>query len=53
MLDSRRMCLTVKHLPSWFPGAGFKRKAAVWKAQIEEGADAPFQWMKDRLVSNL
>ncbi|KAH9849405.1 cytochrome P450 [Lenzites betulinus] len=39
----------LKYLPSWFPGAGFKRKAEVWKAQIEEGADAPFQWMKDRV----
>ncbi|KAI0826661.1 cytochrome P450 [Trametes gibbosa] len=39
----------LKYLPTWFPGASFKRKAAVWKAEIEGGVDAPFQWTKDRL----
>lgn len=40
----------MKHLPSWFPGAGFKRKAALWKAQIEHTANAPFAWTKAKMV---
>ncbi|EIW55755.1 cytochrome P450 [Trametes versicolor FP-101664 SS1] len=36
----------LKHLPSWFPGAGFQTKAADWKAKIEYAADAPFNWTK-------
>lgn len=42
---------TVKHLPSWFPGAGFQKKAADWKAKIEYAADAPFNWTKANMVS--
>ncbi|OJT07744.1 O-methylsterigmatocystin oxidoreductase [Trametes pubescens] len=36
----------LKHLPLWFPGAGFLRKAVYWKAKIEYAADAPFNWTK-------
>ncbi|KAI0357169.1 cytochrome P450 [Trametes cingulata] len=39
----------LKHLPSWFPGAGFKRRARAWKAKIEECADEPFQRVKDKM----
>lgn len=41
---------TVKYIPSWLPGAGFKRKAAAWKTVIERGADEPFQWVKNSMV---
>lgn len=34
-------CL-VRHLPDWFPGAGFKRNAAIWKKKIEEFVDEPY-----------
>ncbi|OJT06168.1 O-methylsterigmatocystin oxidoreductase [Trametes pubescens] len=39
----------LKYIPSWVPGAGFKRKAAAWKAVIERGADEPFQWVKSSM----
>ncbi|KAI0635149.1 cytochrome P450 [Trametes polyzona] len=39
----------LKHLPMWFPGAGFKRKASAWKAKITECADKPFEWVKQRM----
>ncbi|KAI0635124.1 cytochrome P450 [Trametes polyzona] len=39
----------LKHLPGWFPGAGFKRKATVWRAKLEECADLPFQWVKEAM----
>nr|BED42923.1 cytochrome P450 monooxygenase [Trametes versicolor] len=39
----------LKYVPSWLPGAGFKRKAAAWKTVIERGADEPFQWVKNSM----
>ncbi|KAI0360720.1 cytochrome P450 [Trametes cingulata] len=39
----------LRYLPSWFPGAGFKRQAADWKARIEECADAPYQRVKEEM----
>ncbi|KAF7976129.1 hypothetical protein HWV62_7419 [Athelia sp. TMB] len=34
----------LRHLPSWLPGMSWKRHAKVWKAQIEELVDAPFEF---------
>ncbi|KAH9853930.1 cytochrome P450 [Lenzites betulinus] len=39
----------LKHLPLWFPGAGFKRKAIEWKAKMKEFADKPFDLVKKRM----
>ncbi|KAH9849406.1 cytochrome P450 [Lenzites betulinus] len=39
----------LKRIPSWFPGGGFKSKAQRWRAEIERCADAPFDWVKDRM----
>ncbi|KAG7089977.1 hypothetical protein E1B28_011601 [Marasmius oreades] len=36
----------LKYVPSWFPGGGFKKKAAVWKVKMREFADAPFEHAK-------
>jgi len=41
----------LKHVPSWMPGAGFKRKAAYWARINEEMYDKPFLHVKDQLVS--
>jgi hypothetical protein len=41
----------VKHLPAWFPGASFQRKAAVWKEIIVDSVDFPFSLLKARMVS--
>ncbi|KDQ56874.1 hypothetical protein JAAARDRAFT_194819 [Jaapia argillacea MUCL 33604] len=38
----------LKHIPAWFPGAGFKRKAVVWKAKFEEFAEKPFASFKSK-----
>lgn len=35
------------------PGAGFLRKAKVWRAKMEEFVDKPFQYVKDSMVSTL
>ena len=40
----------LKYVPSWFPGAGFQKKAARWgeinKAMIEN----PFHYVKEQMV---
>jgi hypothetical protein len=41
----------LKHVPSWFPGAGFKRKAKGWKDLAETMWRMPFEAGKKRFVS--
>jgi len=41
----------LKYIPSWMPGAGFKRKAAHWARANEEMCEKPFLHVKDQLVS--
>ncbi|KAG0694413.1 cytochrome P450 [Suillus ampliporus] len=36
----------LKHLPLWFPGASFKRNAAIWKSKMEEFVDRPYEFVK-------
>jgi len=43
----------VRHLPEWFPGAGFKRKAAQWRPKMEDFVDIPFQSVLNAVVSAL
>ncbi|KAG2356461.1 cytochrome P450 [Suillus spraguei] len=42
----------LKDLPMWFPGASFKRNAAVWKAKMEEFVDRPYEFVKNEIVSS-
>jgi len=39
----------LKHLPEWMPGAGFKRKAAVWKAKMLEFVNKPYDQLVQRV----
>ena len=32
---------SVKYVPEWFPGAGFKRQARIWKKHADALADNP------------
>ena len=41
----------LKHIASWMPGAGFKRKAAYWAKLNEDMLEKPFLYVKDQLVS--
>jgi len=36
----------LQNLPDWFPGAGFKRNAKIWKAEIEGMVNSPFEYFK-------
>ena len=40
----------LKYVPSWFPGAGFKKKAARWKEAINAMAEKPFRHVQEQLV---
>ncbi|KAJ8088573.1 hypothetical protein PM082_022646 [Marasmius tenuissimus] len=40
----------VKHVPAWFPGASFQRKAKVWRQSNKELKDRPWGWIKDAIV---
>jgi len=40
----------LKYVPSWFPGAGFKRKAARWREFICGMLEKPYHRVKTELV---
>ncbi|KAF9268002.1 cytochrome P450 [Marasmius fiardii PR-910] len=40
----------LKFVPSWFPGAGFKRKAKSWKKYSEELRDLPWGWLMESIT---
>ncbi|KAF8815534.1 cytochrome P450 [Phlegmacium glaucopus] len=39
----------LKYVPSWFPGAGFQRKAAHWRELNASMAKKPFSYVKEQL----
>ena len=41
----------MKHIPSWFPGATFRKKATMWKTYMRDMLDSPYQDVKTALVS--
>lgn len=42
----------LKYVPSWFPGAGFKKKAARWKEVNITMAEKPFRYVEEQLVKD-
>ena len=43
----------MRYIPSWFPGAGFKRYSVEWKKLIEDFVNEPFEDCKQKIVSSL
>ncbi|QRV91881.1 cytochrome P450 family protein [Ceratobasidium sp. AG-Ba] len=43
----------LKYVPSWFPGAGWKRKANEWRANKDRAFNEPFDWTKSQIAANL
>ncbi|KAF8509773.1 cytochrome P450 [Hysterangium stoloniferum] len=39
----------LRHLPEWFPGAGFKKKARIWRKTVTDMPTIPFQFVKKEL----
>lgn len=44
--------LSVRFVPSWFPGAGFKRKARAWGKRYVELENLTHSWAMKQIVSN-
>lgn len=53
LLVSHDRNITVRYLPSWFPGAGFKQSAVEWKKLIEAFVHEPYEDCKQKIVSRL
>lgn len=45
--------LLVKHVPIWFPGASFKRKAREWRKLSRMLIELPFQEVKRKMVRQM
>lgn len=43
----------LRHLPPWFPGAGFHKVAAEIKKLTTQMKETPFKWTQERVVSDL
>jgi hypothetical protein len=40
----------LKYIPSWFPGAGFKRLAIKYTKTCDDLASVPFTWVQDQMA---
>ena len=38
------------YVPSWFPGAGFQKKAAHWRKLTATSIEKPFRYVREQLV---
>ena len=43
----------LEYVPSWFPGAGFQRKAAHWRKLNKTFIEKPFRYVQEQFVGNL
>ncbi|KAJ7493339.1 cytochrome P450 [Mycena galericulata] len=41
----------LRHLPSWFPGAGFKTTAKSWAKTLQQMAEQPYQFVKQQMAA--
>ncbi|CAE6365872.1 unnamed protein product [Rhizoctonia solani] len=39
------------HIPSWFPGTGWKRIANEWRVQQERSKSDPYEWVKTQVAT--
>ena len=44
--------VTVRHIPAWFPGAGFKHTAALWAESLVVMVERPYQFVKQQMVDH-
>ncbi|KAJ7285227.1 cytochrome P450 [Mycena rebaudengoi] len=40
----------LKYVPSWMPGAGFKRTAKIWASHLSDIIDTPFKLVEEQLA---
>ncbi|KAJ7132207.1 cytochrome P450 [Mycena epipterygia] len=41
----------LRHLPSWFPGAGFQKTAKSWKETLDQMVEQPYQFVKQQMAA--
>ncbi|EAU84016.2 cytochrome P450 [Coprinopsis cinerea okayama7 len=41
----------LKHLPDWFPGAGFKQTAKEWRVTLNRMANEPYRYVREQMAS--
>lgn len=41
----------MRFLPEWFPGAGFKKQARLWRESVQKMAEKPLELSRELLVS--
>ncbi|KAI6021238.1 cytochrome P450 [Pisolithus marmoratus] len=44
---------TLAYVPEWFPGAGFKRKAKEWRADLQDMMNQSFEFVKNQMVAGV
>ncbi|PIL26201.1 cytochrome P450 [Ganoderma sinense ZZ0214-1] len=43
----------LKHVPTWTPGAGWKRKGQVYRANMDQMSAVPHQFVKDQMAAGV
>lgn len=43
---------TVRHVPEWLPGAGFKKKASAWRSTLAKMVEGPHHFVKQQMVNH-
>ncbi|KAG8716279.1 hypothetical protein FRC09_015922, partial [Ceratobasidium sp. 395] len=43
----------LKFIPSWFPGAAWKRTAIAWRKEIDRMVNAPYDWTKQQIAAGI
>ncbi|KAK0469239.1 cytochrome P450 [Desarmillaria tabescens] len=41
----------LRHVPAWFPGAGFQQKANEWAETLENMVDRPYNFVKSQIAA--
>jgi hypothetical protein len=50
VLSSGATVITVRFVPSWFPGAGWKRQGEAWRKRLDTLSSVPHEWAKQQMV---
>jgi hypothetical protein len=43
----------LKYIPSWLPGAAWKRTANDWRNEVDQMVNIPYNWAKGQIVSDI
>ncbi|KAF9498005.1 cytochrome P450 [Pleurotus eryngii] len=41
----------LRYIPSWIPGAHFKRQGEAWRVRLQDLSEVPHQWVKGQMAS--